>query len=92
MTCRYAEPSAALPAHTFWEVINRQLVLRLASSFNLSAVSSQIQVKHDHSGRVRVGSGPYGSVVTIGAIAPVDEPLTSAFDYSKPCSPRPPGS
>ena len=86
---RHAEPSAELPAHTFWEEVNRHLVSELSASFNLSAVSCQIQVKHDHSGRVRVGGGPYGSVVTFGDMPPVDEPLTNAFDYSKPCAPRP---
>ena len=83
---RYAEPSAALPALTFWEVVNAALVRELASTFNVTGVASQLQVKQDRSGRVAAGMrGAYGSTAQAGEVSPPNEPMTGAFDYSQPC-------
>ena len=81
---KYAEPTAALPEVTYWELVNKEMVAEMMASYgDIIGISAQFQVMNDL-GSKQVEPSNHGSVVTVGdpTLPPVDEPLTNAFPAS----------
>ena len=81
---RYAEPTAALPEITYWELVNKAMVQEMMGTYaDITGISSQFQVMNDL-GSKQVEPSNHGSIVTMGdpTLAAVAEPLTNAFPAS----------
>lgn len=81
LTLELIEPTVALPIGSEWEDVNLALTSSIMSRFNVTAVSSQIQVMQRTTATI-AEPGNHGSTITMGlGILPVDEPLANAFAF-----------
>ena len=81
LVLHYAEPTAALPEMTYWELVNKAMVSDMMNAYaDITGISAQFQVMNDL-GSKQVEPSNHGSVVTMGdpTLPPVNEPLTNAF-------------
>jgi hypothetical protein len=68
---KYMEPSDALPANIFWELIATQMGKVLMKKFPLDGVSIQLHVLDNPDAPINE-PGDHGPIYTIGQIAPLD--------------------
>ncbi len=80
LTVKLAQPTASLPMNSEWEDINMELVSQVFTRFNVTAVSSQIQVMQEINNKIWE-PGNHGSLITMGDIPAIPEPLANAFSY-----------
>ncbi len=67
----YMEPSDALPAQLFWEIIATHMGRKLMSEFPLDGVSVQLTVL-DNQNPNSYEPGDHGPIFTVGKIEPLD--------------------
>ena len=85
-----AQPTEAYPMEVQWEAINYALVHEIMLKYRsqITAVSSQIQVLTEMNVHIKE-PGNHGSIVTLGNIAPSNEPWINAFRYDCTQEPGP---
>ena len=76
-----AEPTEELPWDSTWERINELFIYNVSNTFNISGISSQIQVMDHTSNPVLVEPGNHGTIMTLGDITPQTEPWVNNFLY-----------
>ncbi len=69
-----------LPIGAEWETVNLELAQQLIQQYNITSVSSQIQVMNEITPKI-AEPGNHGSIVTIGDLPPLNEPWVNAFNY-----------
>ena len=74
----YAEPTEKLPVETQWELVNMAFVKETFGRWNITGISSQIQVMSEWTAEINE-PGNHGSTVTHGDMQPMEEPWVNNF-------------
>ena len=80
LALHYAQPTEELPVETQWELVNMAFVQETFSKWNITGISSQIQVMSSQVANLNE-PGNHGSTVTHGDIQPLGEPWINNFLY-----------
>jgi hypothetical protein len=63
-----------------WELVNAGFVSEIESTYNITAISSQMMVMSNFGPDIDE-PGNHGSIVTFGNVEPVSEPWINSFTY-----------
>ena len=74
-----AEPTEELPWDSTWEKINESFIRNASNTFNISGITSQIQVMDHTSNPILVEPGNHGTIMTVGNMTPQQEPWINNF-------------
>ena len=84
MCLKYLQPTKDLPEFIQWEVVNWYMVKEIMEKFEVTGVSSQIQVMNDVDDPSLLEPSNHGSIVTIGDLVgsgELQEPWNNAFRF-----------
>ena len=80
LALHYAEPTDSMPIETQWELVNMAFVEATFAKWNITGISSQIQVMSSETPDIDE-PGNHGSTVTHGDMEPLGEPWVNNFKY-----------
>ena len=64
-----------------WEAVNLAFILNATKTFNVSGITSQIQVRTSVNDPILLEPGNHGSTITIGEVTQLDHPWVNNFEY-----------
>ena len=93
MALLLAEPTPSFPINIQWEAVNKELVDRIMLRYGnqITSVSSQIQVLSEMNSHIDE-PGNHGSIVTRGAMIPLEQQWVNGFRYDCTKTSPPPAS